>query len=162
MLLDVPHYDFNWQTAYRVAKPVSLPKGAYLQCVAHFDNSENNLANPDPSQTVRWGDQTWDEMMIGYFDVAIPTEVLGLTPGKATSRTAKSTARSNLTKARVLEILKAIRDFDRQGNSNGKLEKNEVPAKHLPIFKILDADKDDVLTAEEVSKTISKLRVKQD
>ena len=162
MLLDVPHYDFNWQTAYRVAKPVSLPKGAYLQCVAHFDNSENNLANPDPSQTVRWGDQTWDEMMIGYFDVAIPTEVLGLTPGKATSRTAQSTARSNLTKARVLEILKAIRDFDRQGNSNGKLEKNEVPAKHLPIFKILDADKDDVLTAEEVSKTISKLRVKQD
>jgi hypothetical protein len=101
-------------------------------------------------------------MMIGYFDVAIPTEVLGLTPGKATSRTAQSTARSNLTKARVLEILKAIRDFDRQGNNNGRLEKNEVPAKHLPIFKILDADKDDVLTAEEVSKTISKLRVKQD
>ena len=161
-LLDVPQYDFNWQTAYRVAKPVSLPKGAYLQCVAHFDNSDNNLSNPDPTQTVRWGDQTWNEMMIGYFDVAIPTEVLGLASAKSTSRTTRSTASSNQTKARVLEILKAIRDFDRQGNNNGQLEKSEVPNKHLPIFKILDADKDDVLTAEEVSKTINKLRVKQD
>jgi hypothetical protein len=101
-------------------------------------------------------------MMIGYFDVAIPTEVLGLASAKSTSRTTRSTASSNQTKARVLEILKAIRDFDRQGNNNGQLEKSEVPNKHLPIFKILDADKDDVLTAEEVSKTINKLRVKQD
>ena len=161
-LLDVPQYDFNSQTAYRVAKPVLLPKGAYLQCVAHFDNSENNLSNPDPTQTVRWGDQTWNEMMIGYFDVAIPTQVLGLASAKTPSRRTRSTASSNQTKARVLEILKAIRDFDRQGNNNGKLEKSEVPKKHLPIFKILDADKDNVLTAEEVSRTISKLRVKQD
>lgn len=161
-LLDVPHYDFNWQTAYRVAKPIELPKGAYLQCVAHFDNSENNLSNPDPTQTVRWGDQTWNEMMIGYFDVAIPTEVLGLSTSKSTDRTTSSTAASNRTKARVLEILKAIRDFDRQGNDNGKLEKVEVPAKHLPIFKRLDSNNDDILTADEVAKTISKLRVKQD
>jgi peroxiredoxin len=159
-LLDVPNYDFNWQTAYRVAKPVSLPKGAYLQCVAHFDNSQNNLANPDPTQTVRWGDQTWDEMMIGYFDVAIPAEVLGLSSSKSTRQSTKTTAGSNRTKARVLEILKAIRDFDRQGNNNGKLEKNEVPAKYIPVFKVLDANKDDVLTADEVSKTIDKLRVK--
>ena len=162
MLLDVPNYDFNWQTAYRVAEPVSLPKGAYLQCVAHFDNSENNLSNPDPSKTVRWGDQTWNEMMIGYFDVAIPTEVLGLSTNKSTSRTSQQTASSNRTKARVLEILKAIRDFDRQGNNNGKLEKSEVPAKHLPVFKILDANKDNVLTADEVSRTINKLRARQD
>ena len=161
-LLDVPQYDFNWQTAYRVAKPISLPKGAYLQCVAHFDNSENNLSNPDPTQTVRWGDQTWNEMMIGYFDVAISTEVLGLSKPDSDSRTTQSTAASSRTKARVLEILKAIRDLDRQGNNNGKLEKSEVPAKHLPIFKMLDADKDDVLTAEEVGKMISKLRIKQD
>lgn len=162
-LLDVPNYDFNWQTAYRVAKPISLPKGAYLQCVAHFDNSENNLSNPDPTQTVRWGDQTWNEMMIGYFDVAIPAEVLGVSAGKtAQNRTPQTTAGSDRTKARVLEILKAIRDFDRAGNNNGKLEKSEVPAKHLPIFKMLDADKDDILTAEEIGKTISKLRVKAD
>ena len=161
-LLDVPQYDFNWQTAYRVARPVSLPRGAYLQCIAHFDNSENNLSNPDPTKTVRWGDQTWNEMMIGYFDVAIPTEVLGLSTSKSTSRTSQQTASSKRTKARVLEVLKAIRDFDRQGNNNGKLEKAEVPAKHLPIFKRLDADKDDVLTATEVANTINKLRIKEE
>jgi len=161
-LLDVPQYDFNWQTAYRVARPVSLPRGAYLQCIAHFDNSENNLSNPDPTKTVRWGDQTWNEMMIGYFDVAIPTEVLGLSTSKSTSRTSQQTASSKRTKARVLEVLKAIRDFDRQGNNNGKLEKAEVPAKHLPIFKRLDADKDDVLTATEVANTINKLRTKEE
>ena len=101
-------------------------------------------------------------MMIGYFDVAIPTEVLGLTNGKTdTNRSTSTTAASNRTKARVLEILKAIRNFDRQGNNNGKLEKAEVPAKHLPIFKTLDANKDDILTADEVAKTINKLRVNQ-
>lgn len=161
-LLDVPQYDFNWQTAYRVSKPISLPKGSYLQCVAHFDNSENNLSNPDPTKTVRWGDQTWNEMMIGYFDVAIPTQALGISTSKSTSRTTSATTASNRTKARVLEILKAIRDFDRQGNNNGKLEKSEVPAKHLPVFKLLDGNKDNILTADEVAKTINKLRVKQD
>ena len=72
ILLDVPHYDFNWQTAYRLTQPKSLPAGTKIHCMAHFDNSEENLANPDPDKAVRWGDQTWDEMMIGYLDIAIP------------------------------------------------------------------------------------------
>jgi peroxiredoxin len=71
ILLDVPRYDFNWQTAYRLADAKPLPAGTRVQCVAHFDNSAENLANPDPTKTVRWGDQTWDEMMIGYMDIAI-------------------------------------------------------------------------------------------
>ena len=76
-LLDVPRYDFNWQTAYRLADPLELPEGTRLHCVAHFDNSADNLNNPDPTKTVRWGEQTWDEMMIGYFDYVVPvgTEV---------------------------------------------------------------------------------------
>lgn len=162
ILLDVPNYDFNWQTAYRVARPLSLPKGAYLQCVAHFDNSENNLSNPDPTQTVRWGDQTWDEMMIGYFDVAIPAEVLGVHTTDASHSSTRKTAASNRTKTRVLQVLKAIRNFDRQGNNNGKLEKQEVPAKYLPVFRNLDADQDDVLTADEVKQTIDRLRTQAD
>ncbi len=72
ILLDVPHYDFNWQTAYRLDEPKLLPAGTCVHCVAHYDNSENNLANPAPEKTVRWGDQTWDEMMIGYLDIAVP------------------------------------------------------------------------------------------
>lgn len=71
-LLEVPQYDFNWQTAYRLSRPKPIPAGTAIHCVAHFDNSEDNLANPDPERTVRWGEQTWDEMMIGYMDVARP------------------------------------------------------------------------------------------
>lgn len=71
-LLSVPKYDFNWQLVYMFAKPVVLPKGTRIECTAHFDNSANNPANPDPTKEVHWGDQSWEEMMIGWFDVMIP------------------------------------------------------------------------------------------
>lgn len=72
ILLSVPRYDFNWQLVYMFAKPVVLPKGTKIECKAHFDNSANNPANPDPTKVVKWGDQSWEEMMIGWFDVMIP------------------------------------------------------------------------------------------
>jgi mono/diheme cytochrome c family protein len=68
VLLSVPHYDFNWQTSYRLAQPTRLPKGTRIHCVAHFDNSAANPANPDPKKEVTWGDQTFEEMMIGWVD----------------------------------------------------------------------------------------------
>jgi hypothetical protein len=68
VLLSVPAYDFAWQSVYRLAEPLALPAGSRIECEAHFDNSAANAANPDPKATVRWGDQTWDEMMIGYID----------------------------------------------------------------------------------------------
>lgn len=68
VLLDVPKYDFNWQLKYILAEPKRLPKGTQVMCTAVYDNSEDNLANPDPSRPVRWGDQSWEEMMIGFFD----------------------------------------------------------------------------------------------
>jgi len=71
VVLRVPKYDFGWQTDYWLAQPLGLPKGSKLHVTAHFDNSAANRFNPDPSTTVRWGDQTWEEMMIGWFDVAI-------------------------------------------------------------------------------------------
>ncbi|MEW6127468.1 MAG: thiol-disulfide isomerase [Acidobacteriota bacterium] len=67
ILLNVPQYDFNWQHTYIPQNPILLPKGTRLDCVAYFDNSEKNKYNPDPSKEVRWGDQTWEEMMIGWF-----------------------------------------------------------------------------------------------
>ena len=72
VLLDVPKYDFNWQNGYQLTEPKLMPEGTRIKCVALFDNSDNNLANPDSTKTVGWGDQTWEEMMIGYFNVAIP------------------------------------------------------------------------------------------
>jgi peroxiredoxin len=68
ILLSVPRYNFNWQSAYRLAKPHPMPKGAKVRCVAHFDNSAKNPNNPDPTKAVTWGDQTWEEMMIGWLD----------------------------------------------------------------------------------------------
>ena len=67
ILLRVPKYDFNWQLSYFVKEPIAVPKGARIDCVAHHDNSAGNKFNPDPTITVRWGDQTWEEMLIGYF-----------------------------------------------------------------------------------------------
>ena len=68
VLLSVPRFDFNWQSAYRLLEPKWLPKGTVIECEAHFDNSADNPSNPDPTRTVTWGEQSWDEMMIGFLD----------------------------------------------------------------------------------------------
>ena len=71
VLLDVPRYDFNWQNAYVLSQPLNLKKGDKLQAIAHFDNSSDNPYNPNPSRTVEWGDQSWEEMMIGFYDIGV-------------------------------------------------------------------------------------------
>ncbi|MGH9661737.1 MAG: thiol-disulfide isomerase, partial [Bryobacteraceae bacterium] len=71
LLLRVPRYDFNWQFDYVLERPKLLPKGTRLEVAGTFDNSANNPANPDPAAEVRWGDQTWEEMMTGQFEIAI-------------------------------------------------------------------------------------------
>ena len=76
VLLDIPRYDFNWQNGYEFAEPVKMPAGSKMYCEAWYDNSKHNPANPDPSATVRWGDQTWEEMMIGYFDMSLANQDL--------------------------------------------------------------------------------------
>lgn len=71
VLLNVPNYDFNWQHRYLFRKPFPLPAGTTLECVAHYDNSAENPANPNPNQAVYWGDQTWEEMMIGWYEAVV-------------------------------------------------------------------------------------------
>ena len=90
ILLDVPHWDFNWQIDYVLAEPKLMPKGTQLRCFATYDNSKGNPANPDPSKWVFFGEQTWDEMMIGWFTaVTLPpgesTEKPATKPAEATS-----------------------------------------------------------------------------
>jgi len=70
-LLSVPKYDFNWQITYELATPKTLPAGTKVEVIAHYDNSANNKFNPDPTKDVRWGDQTWEEMMIGFWSTVI-------------------------------------------------------------------------------------------
>ena len=75
VLLSVPNYDFNWQHNYRLAEPKRMPAGTWILCSGGFDNSKRNPNNPDPSKEIRWGDQSWDEMFIGFIGVAeIPKE----------------------------------------------------------------------------------------
>ena len=69
------HYHFHWQMSYRLAEPLPLKAGTELQAVAWFDNSKENPHNPDPSSAVRWGEQTYDEMMVGFFDVAVDSRL---------------------------------------------------------------------------------------
>jgi len=71
-LLDIPHYDFNWQIHYQYAQPKFIPAGSKIRITAVFDNSADNPANPDPTKTVHWGQQTCDEMMIGYIEHFTP------------------------------------------------------------------------------------------
>jgi hypothetical protein len=131
-LLDVPAYDFNWQTSYRLSEPVDLPANTRIHCVAHFDNSENNLNNPDPTKAVSWGEQTWDEMMIGYVDIAIPREAI----------------ESRLPKANLKKAQKLFQSFDR--NSDGKVARDEVTKRWSLTFDRLDTDKDGFVTTGEL------------
>ena len=68
-VLSVPRYDFHWQLTYTLANPIHLAKGTKIQVTAHYDNSPNNPNNPDPTQRVQWGEQTTDEMLMGYYSV---------------------------------------------------------------------------------------------
>ena len=74
-ILSVPHYDFSWQLWYQPVNDIVLPKGTKISTTAHFDNSLNNRNNPDPTKAVKWGDQSWEEMMIGFFDVTFPADL---------------------------------------------------------------------------------------
>ncbi len=73
-VLPVPHYDFNWQTYYIFATPLTVPKGSKLEAVAHYDNSVNNKSNPDPTKEVHWGEQTWDEMQYTGINYTVDDE----------------------------------------------------------------------------------------
>ena len=66
------NYDFYWQLSYRLSEPRMLRAGTKLEAIAWYDNSRANLHNPDPDSPVQWGDQTYNEMMVGFFDVAVP------------------------------------------------------------------------------------------
>jgi len=78
VLLRVPKYDFNWQLTYKLEQPIALPAGSHVEASGWFDNSPNNPFNPDPKDTVRFGEQSWEEMMIGFYDISFDAKY---TPG---------------------------------------------------------------------------------
>jgi peroxiredoxin len=104
ILLDIPRYDFGWQNIYAFREPKLMPKGTVLRCTAHFDNSADNLSNPDPSQIVRFGDQTWEEMMIGFFNMTRVRE--GLYRDPSHPRLADFQAKASAGKIEISDSLR--------------------------------------------------------
>jgi hypothetical protein len=136
VLLDVPAYDFNWQTRYLLAEPRRLPVGSVIFCRAVFDNSEGNLANPDPTAAVRWGEQSWEEMMLGFFDVMLP----------------RSDEREAATKP-VTTGLDVVGLFDTaDADENGGLAESEATAHDLlkQHFAKIDQNSDALLQLSEI------------
>jgi peroxiredoxin len=141
-LLDVPAYDFNWQTNYVLTEPLAIPAGSRIACTAAFDNSEANLANPDPSQTVRWGDQTYEEMMIGYFHYAVPK-------GSPTVMPEKARGGGNGQPSRVEAAMRIFRFLD--GDGDGKVPIDALPGRMQGKAKKIDRNGDGILTEEEMT-----------
>ena len=94
-ILRVPQYNWHWQLWYNLAEPIDLPVGARIDCTAHFDNSANNSENPDPTKTVTWGQQSWDEMMVGFFNLVYDPKISpkDLLPERKDVATDKAAAR---------------------------------------------------------------------
>lgn len=137
ILLDVPRYDFNWQMSYRLAQPQLLPEGTTIKLDATFDNSKNNLHNPNPAKQVRWGDQTYEEMMIGYFDIAVPItdEIRKYDFGQ------------------LIQAQSLMYRYD--SNGDGKILESELPAAKRDIFSLYDHDRNGEIAVREVARTVA-------
>jgi hypothetical protein len=148
-LLHVPDYDFNWQHSYVFSEPLDLDTIDSLSFKVTFDNSAGNPFNPDPSQWVNWGDQTWEEMAVAFLEVAEPLEPaitkdspvvadISLNPEDAAAREAK--------------IRKFVDDFfaELDGNGDGVVARGEMPIAMRGSISRFDHNDDDLATREEV------------
>ena len=164
-LLDVPHYDFNWQLLYRLVQPLALRRGDTIRFTGWFDNSSGNPANPDPKTVVKWGEQTDDEMHVGYIEYV----VTGATPGEpvAAMKAGQSVrqpgpSRSSDNNQHEIKIgghlvqrkavIDALKKLDR--DKDGRVTRSQIPKKQIQIFNAIDANSDGIVTREEVMAAI--------
>jgi hypothetical protein len=143
-LLDIPRYDFNWQLLYRYAQPRALQAGDTLRFTAWFDNSSGNPANPDPGATVRWGQQTFDEMLLGYVEYFLPGVPAGSWPEQDIRRPRRRRQSAERGHQQIDE------DFMRlDRNQDQQLSRAELPERLRARFDGLDRNQDGHLSLEE-------------
>jgi len=150
ILLDVPRYDFNWQHVYELTKPLPLSSVKSLEFTVKFDNSEKNPANPDPTQTVTWGDQTWEEMAVAFFEVAVPRGEEG--KWKSDKKPEDPQVQQKKIDDFVADLLK---NFDK--NNDGQIEWEETPLAFKRFtFRRIDNNDDHILTKAEIKEAAEK------
>jgi len=148
-LLRVPNYDFNWQHSYVLTDPLRTDNISNMRFKVTFDNSAGNPFNPDPSQWVTWGDQTWEEMAVMFLEVAEPLNpVTTEEPGAI----ANTTTLENDATERTAKIQKFVDDFFAQmdANEDGVVARKEAPIAFRGSFSRFDSDSNDRVTMEEV------------
>jgi len=143
VLLDVPHYDFNWQHSYVFDEPIPLNQIDDIHFTVAFDNSEGNPFNPDPKEWVTWGDQTWEEMAVVFLEVAEPLEA-----DESSAEAAEVAATDDLEARRQAFVDDFFRDLDTNGDGN--IFKTEVPLAVRNHFSRFDRNGDNNVTREEV------------
>jgi hypothetical protein len=152
VLLDVPKYDFNWQHVYEFAEPLPLESIGKLEFFATFDNSESNPVNPDPTQHVIWGDQTWEEMAVAFFEIAVPRHETQEAQRQPTATTVEVDQRNERVQRFTTQF------FDRfDANADGQVSRSELPLA-MEQFGFWDWDEDDdgSLTRTEVRHVVQR------
>lgn len=148
-LLNVSNYDFNWQHTYQFEEAINLDEVSSLGFVATFDNSDNNPFNPDPTQWVTWGDQSWEEMAVAFFEVAVPV-VRDSIVGSAKSNVADTAQRDADREARIERYIKKVFD-SLDTDADGKIQESEISiVVRRSGFGRWDLDGDSIATAAEV------------
>ncbi len=160
VILSVPNYDFNWQHTYELSQPLATSQFDRISISAGFDNSKDNPFNPNADEYVMWGDQTWEEMALGYFDVAIPRKKSGETQTARTNRprmnvsSAKRSMADNDDPAANQQFVDSyVKDMLAKYDSNkdGEISRKEV----FGVFRdygywVLDSNRDEKITKEEL------------
>jgi peroxiredoxin len=152
VLLDVPRYDFNWQHVYEFAEPLPLESIGKLEFFATFDNSASNPVNPDPTQHVTWGDQTWEEMAVAFFEIAVPRKQAP----DANVEPAVTAAELGRRSQRAQQFTKQFfQRFD--SNTDRQIHRSELPLSMERFgFWNWDDDGNGSLTSTEVARAVER------
>lgn len=157
-ILSVPQYDFNWQHTYQLVQPLALDAFEQgLEFEAVFDNSTNNPFNPDPTETVTWGDQTWEEMAVAFFEVARPLKAAQSTSSDSSTDSVQAALQQKTKDIKIEKYVQRV-FAALDANDDGQIKKAEadIVVRHLH-FDLWDLNGDNVATLTEVQQAAQRL-----